>query len=178
MPLTTRTLFRILLTQLPSRHELIPSSWVLLDSQLTVSVFKNPNFLTYIRRSNSQLKVHTNGGTQVRRLSATSRILGHSGTIPTLWPTLLRITFDCKDLFSKSGAGTGNFISAFYGLRLAARTYQDVDVVLECPDAVQEQTNLIILWLMGSFPGGASPLMLDQVKSTNMRNYIAVPIPT
>jgi hypothetical protein len=111
-------------------------------------------------------------------LSATSRILGHSGTIPTLWPTLLRITFDCKDLFSKSGAGTGNFISAFYGLRLAARTYQDVDVVLECPDAVQEQTNLIILWLMGSFPGGASPLMLDQVKSTNMRNYIAVPIPT
>jgi hypothetical protein len=26
-------------TQLPSRHELIPSSWVLLDSQSTVSVF-------------------------------------------------------------------------------------------------------------------------------------------
>jgi len=26
--------------QLPSRHELIPSSWVLLDSQSTVSVFK------------------------------------------------------------------------------------------------------------------------------------------
>ena len=29
-------------TQLPSRHELIPSSWVRLDSQSTVSVFKNP----------------------------------------------------------------------------------------------------------------------------------------
>jgi hypothetical protein len=28
-------------TQLPSRHELIPLSWVLLDSQLTVAVFKN-----------------------------------------------------------------------------------------------------------------------------------------
>jgi len=40
-------------TQLPSRHELIPSG---------VLVFKNPNFLTNIRRSNSQLKVHTNGG--------------------------------------------------------------------------------------------------------------------
>jgi len=51
--------------QLPSRHELIPSSWVLLNSQSTVSVFKNPNFLTNIRRSNSQLKVHTNGGTQI-----------------------------------------------------------------------------------------------------------------
>jgi hypothetical protein len=55
-------------TQLPSRHELIPLSWVLLDSQSTVSVFKNPNFLTYIWRSNSQLKIHTNGGTQILSL--------------------------------------------------------------------------------------------------------------
>jgi len=55
-------------TQLPLRHELIPSSWVLLDSQLTVSVFKNPSFRTNIRRSNSQLKVHTNGGTQISSL--------------------------------------------------------------------------------------------------------------
>ena len=55
-------------TQFLSRHELIPSSWVLLDSQSTVSVFKNPNFLTNIRRSNSQLKVHTNGGTQILSL--------------------------------------------------------------------------------------------------------------
>jgi len=30
-------------TQLPSHHELIPLSWVLLNSQSTVSVFKNPN---------------------------------------------------------------------------------------------------------------------------------------
>jgi hypothetical protein len=52
-------------TQLPSRHELIPSSWVLLDSQSTVSVFKNSNFLTNVRRSNSQLNVHTNDGTQI-----------------------------------------------------------------------------------------------------------------
>ena len=73
-------------TQLPSRHELIPLSWVLLDSQSTVSVFKNPNFLSNIRRSNSQLKVHTNGGTQISSL-ATSRVLGLSGTIQTLWPT-------------------------------------------------------------------------------------------
>jgi len=55
-------------TQLPSRHELIPSSWVLLNSQLTVSGFKNPNIRTNIRRSNSQLKVHTNGGTQILSL--------------------------------------------------------------------------------------------------------------
>jgi hypothetical protein len=55
-------------TQLPSRHELIPSSWVFLNSQSTVSGFKNPNFLTNIRRSNRQLKVHTNGGTQILSL--------------------------------------------------------------------------------------------------------------
>jgi len=93
-------------------------------------------------------------------------------------PTLLRITFGCEELFSKSALGTGNFISGFYGLRLAARTYQDVDVVLECPDAVQEQTNLILPWLMGSFPGGASQLASDQVQNTDEKNYTSVSIPT
>ena len=82
-------------------------------------------------------------------------------------PTLLRITFGCEELFRTSGCGTGNFISAFYGLRLAARTLQDVDVVLECPDAVQEQTNLILPWLMGSFHGGASQLVSDQATFSN-----------
>ena len=38
---------------------------MLLDSQSTVSVFKNSNFLTNVRRSNSQLNVHTNDGTQI-----------------------------------------------------------------------------------------------------------------
>jgi len=66
-------------TQLPSRHELIPSSWVLLDSQSTVSGFKNPNFLTNIRRSNSQLKVHTNDGTQI------SSLVGDIKNFGTVW---------------------------------------------------------------------------------------------
>jgi len=66
-------------TQLPSHHELISSSWVLLDSQSTVSVFKNPNFLTNIRRSNSQLKVHTNGGTQI------SSLVGDIKNFGTVW---------------------------------------------------------------------------------------------
>jgi hypothetical protein len=67
-------------------------------------------------------------------------------------PTLLNITFGCQDLFSKNGFGTGNFISAFYGLRLAATVLGDVSVQMTCPDAVQEQTSLILPWLMGSFP--------------------------
>ena len=66
-------------TQLPSRHELIPSSWVLLDSQSTVSVFKNSNFLTNVRRSNSQLNVHTNDGTQI------SSLVGDIKNFGTVW---------------------------------------------------------------------------------------------
>jgi len=41
----TNPVLEFTFTQLPSRHELILLSWVLLDSQLTVSVFKNPKFL-------------------------------------------------------------------------------------------------------------------------------------
>jgi hypothetical protein len=44
---------------------LIPDSWILLDSQSTVSVFKNPKLLSNVRPSSSTLRVHTNGGTQL-----------------------------------------------------------------------------------------------------------------
>jgi hypothetical protein len=76
---TNQEVLAFTFTQLPSRHELIPLSWVLLDSQLTVSVFKNPNFLSNIRRSNSQLKVHTNGGHQI------SLLVGDIKNFGTVW---------------------------------------------------------------------------------------------
>ncbi len=47
------------------RFDIIPNTWVLLDSQSTVSVFKNRKLLTNIRNSTSKLRVHTNGGTQL-----------------------------------------------------------------------------------------------------------------
>jgi hypothetical protein len=87
-----------------------------------------------------------------------------NGTHHKQRPTLLNITFGCQDLFSKSGLGTGNFISAFYGLRLAASVFGDVNVQMTCPDAVQEQTSLILPWLMGSFPLSASR---DSVKTSS-----------
>jgi hypothetical protein len=107
-------------------------------------------------------------------------------------PTLLNITFGCQDLFSKSGLGSGNFISAFYGARLAARVLGDVDVQMTCPDAEKEQTSLIIPWLMGNFPRGASHLVSDQQralastsssgtgnnKNTSTSNLLHVEIPT
>jgi hypothetical protein len=47
-----------------ARYDIIPDTWILLDSQSTVSVFKNPRYLSNIRISDSTLRVHTNGGTQ------------------------------------------------------------------------------------------------------------------
>jgi hypothetical protein len=80
-------------------------------------------------------------------------------------PTLLIITFGCHDIFSVSGgAGTGNWILAFYALRLAASVLGDVNVQMTCPDAIQEQTSLVLPWLMGDFParGGASRVVSDR----------------
>jgi len=50
-----------------------------LDSQSTVSVSKNPKFLSNIRRSNSHLKVHMNGGTQI------SSLVGDIKNFGTVW---------------------------------------------------------------------------------------------
>jgi hypothetical protein len=43
---------------------IIPDSWILLDSQSTVSVFKNRRLLTDIRDAKEPLQVYTNGGIQ------------------------------------------------------------------------------------------------------------------
>ena len=40
----------------------IPKSWVLLDTQSTVSVFNNPGLLENIRKVNKKLILVTNGG--------------------------------------------------------------------------------------------------------------------
>ena len=42
----------------------IDPGWILLDSQSTISVFKNPAYLTNIRRSERTLRAITNGGHQ------------------------------------------------------------------------------------------------------------------
>jgi hypothetical protein len=52
-------------SQNDTRFQAIPSSWVLLDSESTVSVFKNKALLTNIRASDTVLRVETNGGSQV-----------------------------------------------------------------------------------------------------------------
>jgi hypothetical protein len=58
------------------RFDIIPSTWVLLDSQSTVSVFKNRKLLTNIYTSRSKLRVHTNGGVQVSSQKGTVKNFG------------------------------------------------------------------------------------------------------
>jgi hypothetical protein len=51
--------------QRDERYSIIPDTWVLLDSQPTISVFENSKFLLNIWPGPNKLRVHTNGGTQL-----------------------------------------------------------------------------------------------------------------
>jgi hypothetical protein len=73
-------------------------------------------------------------------------------TTTTTKNVLLNVTFGCSDLFRTSDAGTGNFLSLFYGLRLTARVFGNVDVIIQCSDAQKEKENLILPWVTGWFP--------------------------
>jgi hypothetical protein len=55
----------------------IPNTWVLLDSESTISVFNNARLLRNIRVSPTSVTVHTNGGTQVS---------SHIGDVPNFGP--------------------------------------------------------------------------------------------
>jgi hypothetical protein len=65
----------------------------------------------------------------------------------------LRMEFDCqKDAFERVFGATGNQLLQFYGTRLAARAYGQVDVHVHCPDAMQHRASLILPWITGYFP--------------------------
>jgi hypothetical protein len=67
-------------------------------------------------------------------------------------PIQFRITFGCQELFENSCCGTGNFLGLFYGMRLAAHIYHNVEVQFTCHDAEQTRNQLILPWLTGVFP--------------------------
>jgi hypothetical protein len=46
--------------------------------------------------------------------------------------TFVNVTFSCYELYQTSGLGTGNYIMAFYALRLAARRLGNIDIVMSC----------------------------------------------
>ena len=71
-------------------------------------------------------------------------------------PILINVTFGCRDLYENARLGTGNYISLYYGIRVVARIFGDVDVSFACPDAEETKKSLVIPWLMGVFPGRPS----------------------
>ncbi len=64
----------------------LPSSWILLDTQSTVSMFNNSDMITHICPSDSTLRVQTNGGYQDSNMKGIFRNLG------PVWYNLASIT--------------------------------------------------------------------------------------
>ena len=69
----------------------IPSTWVLLDSQSTVSVFRSAELLSNIQRSASTLTVLTNGGPQLSEWEGTSQLFGKIWYNPTSLANILSL---------------------------------------------------------------------------------------
>jgi Zinc knuckle len=61
------------------KYKGIPNSWILLDSQLNISVFNNKHMISNIRRSDDEVCAYTNGGTQ------TSTFVGDFHNLGTVW---------------------------------------------------------------------------------------------
>jgi hypothetical protein len=60
--------YGIMFAQVDERYNVIPSHWILLDSQSTVCVFKTKEFLKDIRPSTRRLHLLTNGGSQISNM--------------------------------------------------------------------------------------------------------------
>ena len=75
---TTLVQYGLMMTQSDPHHPLDPT-WILLDSQSTVSVFNNPTMLTNIRESGRVLHAITNGGFQE------SSLVGEFGNLGEVW---------------------------------------------------------------------------------------------
>jgi hypothetical protein len=65
--------------------------WIILNSQLTVWVFKNSKFLLNIWPSTSTLRVHTNGGTQYSSQMGTVTNFGNVWFNHKLIPNILSL---------------------------------------------------------------------------------------
>jgi hypothetical protein len=74
---TTLVQHAFMLTQ-TERHGIDPN-WILLDSQSTISVFRNPDMLTNIRKGTHTLRALTNGGHQ------DSDLVGEFPNLGTVW---------------------------------------------------------------------------------------------
>jgi hypothetical protein len=70
---------------------------------------------------------------------------------PSVYITF-NITFSCQDLYEVSGAGTGNYLTYFYGLRRVAWSHENVELIYHCHDADETKYDLILPWVTGRVP--------------------------
>jgi hypothetical protein len=66
-------------------------------------------------------------------------------------PLHITVNFSCTHLFSKSGGGTGNWLIAFYAMRLATQSRGRTRLTLTCTDALVARNTLIVPWVLGDF---------------------------
>jgi hypothetical protein len=93
-------------------------------------------------------------------------------------PILINMTFGCLETFQQADAGTGNYLSLFYAIRLAAQVYSNVGFIFACPDAPETKRDLILPWITGSFPPRA-PSTTSEYNASLAHvcgNYDVVPV--
>lgn len=66
-------------------------------------------------------------------------------------PPLLRATFDCVAITTDNQLGTGNWITGFYAMRVAAALGM-VDFEIQCKDGVRQDLHHLISWFTGFYP--------------------------
>jgi hypothetical protein len=76
---TTLTQFAYMMAQSAQPDTGIDPNWILLDSQSTISVFRNPDFLKNVRESGHVLRAFTNGGHQ------DSHLIGDFPNLGPVW---------------------------------------------------------------------------------------------
>lgn len=64
--------------------------------------------------------------------------------------------FNCEEMYT-GGRGTGNWLWFLYSVRQAAYRIGNVQVRMDCVDAAQNKSSLIVPWVMGNFAAHLDP---------------------
>ena len=66
-------------------------------------------------------------------------------------PVQYTLELNCNKMFYQHWMGTGNLLQVVYGLRLAARVLGNIEVRIQCSDAEETKSDLLLPWMMGVF---------------------------
>jgi hypothetical protein len=95
---------------------------------------------------------------------------------------VLVVEQDCQEIFSSSILGTGNWLYAFYAMRLGALVASrsgkiQVDFLFDCHDAVDRRRDLVLPWLSGYYSSSwlYRPVGADHCSEGVVRDVANVP---